>query len=90
LGMAPRAREAAGCVMLVAARQRRRQDARRARDRRLRARRKAGRMTALVELDGFGLDWLFRVHALDPKALEVTDVRQVRGAVSGRRQCPHW
>jgi hypothetical protein len=67
--------------MLDDARQRRRQDARRARDRRLRARRKAGRMTALVELDAEGLDWLVRVHALDPKALDLVDMGEVRRAV---------
>jgi hypothetical protein len=61
-------------------RSRRRAD-RRDRDRRHRQRLREGRMTALVELDGLGLDWLVGVHALDPKALELTDMAELRRAV---------
>jgi hypothetical protein len=31
--------------------------------------------------DGVGLDWLVRVHALDPRVLEVVDMGELRRAV---------
>jgi hypothetical protein len=47
---------------------------------RRRARIREGRMTALIELDGVGLDWLCRVHAIDPRVLELTGA-ELRRAV---------
>jgi hypothetical protein len=68
--------------MLDDADRRRRQAARRERDRRHRERVRAGRMVVDVELDAAGLDWLVRdVRALDPRALELTDMRELRRAV---------
>jgi hypothetical protein len=68
--------------MLDNERQRRRREARRARDRRYRRRRDAARMTVIVEVDGAGLDWLVReARALDARALELADMAEMRRAV---------
>jgi hypothetical protein len=64
--------------MLDAADRRRRQAARSARDRRYRARLKSNKAVCSVEYDGYALDWLIRCHALDPAALEIADMDEMR------------
>jgi hypothetical protein len=60
---------------------RRRVEARRRRDRAYRARRDAGVFTLNIQLDGEALNWLVHCHAIDPRVLELTDMRAMRQAI---------
>jgi len=60
----------------------RRRQVARERHARYRARVKAGKMIALVELDGTALDWLVRIHWLTPEEGDRGDARVIGAAIA--------
>ena len=58
-----------------------RAELRRLRDLRHRQRLKSGKACCSVEYDGYALDWLIRCHALDPAALDIANMDEMRRTI---------